>query len=93
VLDFFETLYTRGTVTTGFDTVVLKKELNELKTSIIVDAVSNSDGSVMVVCLSDECKYKFTLNGKSVRAKRITDGAYAIRLGKKGAKRIIAEPV
>ncbi len=93
VLEFFETLYTRGTVTTGFDTVVLKKELKGAATSIKVDAVSNCDGSVMVICLSDECKYKFTVNGESVRAKRITDGAYAIRLGKKGEKRVIAEPV
>ena len=93
VLMFFETLYTPGTVTTGFDTAVLKKSLNKHATAIKVDAVSNSDGSVIVICLSDACKYKFTVNGKTVRAKRLTDGAYAVKLGKKGEARIEASEV
>ena len=93
VLNFFETLYTPGTVTTGFDTVVLGKEACASGTAVKVDAVSNSDGSVMVVCLSDRCKYKFTVNGRSVRAKRVADGAYAVRLGKKGRKTVAAEPL
>ena len=73
--------------------MVLKKTVNDSKTSVKVDAVSNFDGSVMVICLSDKCTYKFTLNGRSVRTKRITDGAYAIRLGKRGEKTVLAEPV
>ncbi len=93
VLAFFETLYTPTTVTTGFDTVVFKKSVNKSATSLKVDAVSNCDGAVMVVCLSDECKYKFTVNGKAVRAKRLTDGAYAVRLGKSGRKLLLAEAV
>ena len=64
------------------------KWVSEDSTAIKVDAVSNSDASVMVVCLSDKCKYKFTVNGKPVRAKRLTGGAYAIPLGKKGEKTV-----
>ena len=90
VLMFFETLYTPGAVTVGFDTTVLKKKLNADNTAIEVDSVSNCDGSVMVICLSDKCKYKFTVNGKAVRAKRLTDGAYAVRLGKAGRKLVSA---
>ena len=93
VLMFFETLYTPGSVTVGFDTALLDKSLNEDATAIKVDAVSNCDSSVMVVCLSDKCKYKFTVNGKSVRTKRLSGGAYAVRLGKSGRKLVVAEAV
>ena len=88
ILAFFESLYTPASVTVGFDTAVRCKWVSEDSTAIKVDAVSNSDGSVMVVCLSDKCKYKFTVNGKPVRAKRLTGGAYAIPLGKKGEKTV-----
>jgi hypothetical protein len=93
VLTFFEALYTPATVTAGFDTAILKKSVNKDATAIKVEAVSNCDGSVMVVCLSDKCKYKFTVNGKAVRVKRLSDGAYAVRLGASGRKLVIAEAV
>ena len=93
VLMFFESLYTPATVTTGFDTVIRKKSVNKDSTAIKVDAVSNCDGAVMIVCMSDKCKYKFTVNGKTVRSKRLTDGAYAISLGKKGKKLVASEIV
>ena len=88
VLMFFETLYTPGTVTAGFDTTISKKTFNEDKTSLEVDAVSNSDNSYIIVCLSDKCKHKFTVNGKKARAKRLSGGAYAIPLKKAGEKKI-----
>jgi hypothetical protein len=93
VLMFFESLYTPGSVTCGFDTVVSSKHLNKDATAIKVNAVSNCDGSVMVICLSDKCKYKFTVNGKTAKAKRISSGAYAIRLGDKGQKTVVGEAV
>ena len=86
VLMFFESLYTPGTVTAGFDTTISKKSFSEDKTSLEVEAVSNCDNSYVIVCLNDKRKYKFTVNGKKARAKKLSGGAYAIPLKKAGEK-------
>ena len=83
VLMFFETLYKPGTVTAGFQTVVKSAEWNEDKTALKMQAVSSYGGS-MIVCMSDKCNYKFTLDGKEIKARKLTAGAYAISLRKCG---------
>lgn len=84
VLMFYESLYTPGSITCGFGTVILSKKWNKDKTALELVAISNSAKSAIVICLSDKCKYKFTYNNKTVRAKKLTDGAYAIKIGSEG---------
>ena len=84
VLMFYESLYTSGSITCGFGTAIVSKVWNEDKTSLELVAVSNSAASAIIVCMSDKCKYKFISNGKVIRVKKITNGAYAIKLGAEG---------
>ena len=80
VLMFFDTLYTPGTITSGFQTVVESADWNEDKTTLKVTTVSNSSGGSIIICMSDKCNYKFTLNGKIVKPVKISAGAYALQL-------------
>lgn len=84
VLMFYQSLYTPGTVTAGFGNAIASKEWNNDKTKLRVISVSNSKTTAMIVCMNEKCKYKFTCNGKNVRAKKLTGGAYAIKLGTAG---------
>ncbi len=83
ILTFFETLYKPGTVTAGFQTAVKDTKWNEDKTALKMTTVSNCAGSI-IICMSDRCKYKFALNGKEIKARKLSAGAYAISLRQPG---------
>ena len=78
VLMFYESLYTPGSVTCGFGTAVISKKWNKENTTLKLNTVSNSVENAIIICMSDRCKYKFTSNGKRIRSKKLTGGAYAI---------------
>ncbi|MBR2353520.1 MAG: hypothetical protein IKA76_03340 [Clostridia bacterium] len=80
VLLFFESYYTPGSVTTGFEPTILSQQWNENKTELSLACSSEGRDSVAVVCMNAEREYSFTLNGSAVNARRLTDGAYEIPL-------------
>jgi len=80
VLMFFEWLYSPGHIATGFSVNITKAEWNEDKTALKAEAVSNCDGATLIFCMSDKCKYKFTINGKPAEAKQLSGGSYALKL-------------
>ena len=81
IINFYSELFVPGTVTVGFASTVKSAEWSADKTSLKLTLSSSSKDSKIIVCLKDECKYKFTVNGKDVRAKRVSDGAYIIPIG------------
>lgn len=82
VLMFFESYYTPGTVTVGFETTVSEQEWNDDKTSLAARCVCGKEGSVALICLQAGGEYSFSLNGKEIQAIAITDGAYQVELPK-----------
>ena len=84
ILMFFESLYTPGAITAGFQTLVKKSEWNKDKTEAKIHTVSNCVGGALLICMSDKCNYKFTLNGKDVKARKISGGAYSVSLKSDG---------
>ena len=80
VLMFFESYYKPGTVTVGFDSTVVSELWNEDKTNLILKARVGGKSPVILVCLSAEKNYTFTVNGKPTSAKQVTSGAYEIAL-------------
>lgn len=84
ILSMFETLYTPGTVTGGFSVAVRRSDWNAEKSRADVALVSCCDTAEAVVCLSDRYEYAFELNGRAVRARRVTRGAYTVKLGTVG---------
>lgn len=84
VLSMFETLYTPGTVTGGFSVAVRRSEWNAKKSRADIALVADCDTAEVVICLSDRYEYAFELNGRAVKAKRVSQGAYAIKLGTVG---------
>ena len=84
ILAFFDMLYKPGTLTCGFGTAVLEKQFDADGKALKAHLVSNCDGANVVICMNGECKYKFTVDGKTAAAAKLSDGAYAISLGKAG---------
>lgn len=93
ILTFFEMLYKPGSVTAGFQTAVRKKLFADDNKSAKAALVSNCDGASIVICMNSECKYNFTLDGKPVIAQKLSDGAYAIALGKAGEHTVTASKI
>ena len=81
ILNFYSGLYVPGTVTAGFAAVVESAEWDKAKTSLKLAITSSSNDGKIIICMNDECKYKFTVNGKTARAKQVTNGAYVIPVG------------
>ena len=46
-----------------------------------------------VLKIGDICKYNFTLDGKPTTAQKLSDGAYAISLGKAGEHTVNASKI
>jgi hypothetical protein len=78
VLAFFETFYVKNTVTVGFETAVISKQATKL--GITFKTVTEVDTAYAIVTLNDAYNYSFTVNGKSVKAKALNKGAYAVKL-------------
>ena len=78
VLAFFETFYVKNTVTVGYETAVISKQATEL--GITFKTVTEVDTAYAIVTLNDAYNYAFTVNGKSVKAKALNKGAYAVKL-------------
>ena len=81
VLNFFTSFYVAGNIDCGFGTIVINTKWNKDKTSVTFDVVSDSKDAYIIVCMNSKSKYTFTVDGKVVRAKPVTEGAYAIKVG------------
>ena len=81
VLNFFTSFYVAGNIDCGFGTIVINTKWNKDKTSVTFDVVSDSKDAHIIVCMNSKSKYTFTVDGKVVRAKPVTEGAYAIKVG------------
>lgn len=91
VLMFFSALYAPGTVTAGFQTAVESADWNGDKTALKLTTVSNSAGGAIIICMSEKCDYKFTINGKTVKSKKISKGAYSLRIKNAGKNTVVVE--
>ncbi|MBE7047507.1 MAG: hypothetical protein E7396_08885 [Ruminococcaceae bacterium] len=87
VLNFFNAFYVPGRVDAGFGTVIKNIKWNKEKTGVSFEAVSDSKNAYMVICMKEGYDYKFEINGKPSKVKKITNGAYVIKIG--GGKRNI----
>ena len=82
VLMFFESYYTPGTVTTGFETTILREEWNADKTALTLELKCEGKHPTALICLAAAEKYTFTVNGQQTSARKVTDGAYEIALAR-----------
>jgi hypothetical protein len=80
VLMFFESYYTPGTLTTGFDAAVLSEEWNGEKSGLTCRVKCGGESPTVLICLEAGKNYTFTVNGKTVTGRRVTDGAHEITL-------------
>ena len=78
VLMFFESYYTAGTVTVGFETTVKKEEWNEEKTKLTWSGLCMGQKPMILICMKADKNYRFVVNGKEAEALAVTDGAYAL---------------
>jgi hypothetical protein len=80
VLLFFESYYTPGTVTLGFETVIIEKEFNDDYTEFSMKCRASGEKPIALICLNAHYKYEFYINSRPAKAKSVTDGAYEISL-------------
>ena len=80
VLMFFESYYKPGTVTLGFSGNVISEEWNEDKTLLSLKYKSNGKAPIALICLSEKRNYIFTINGKALKARQVTNGAYEVKI-------------
>ena len=80
VLMFFESYYTPGTVTLGFNSTVVSEDWNAEKTSLCLQVCCHGKKPLALICLAGGKRYTFTVNEKEAEATRITGGAYALAL-------------
>lgn len=80
---FFESYYTPGTVTAGWNSMIRSAKWNADKTTLCLIADAAKNGVSILVCMNGKKDYSFTVNGKSVTPVRLTDGAYSIKLSTK----------
>ncbi len=76
---FFESYYTPGTVTVGFETTVVSEKWNADKTALTLKATCGGKHPMTLICLAAG-DYTFAVNGRDVLARRVTDGAYELPL-------------
>lgn len=88
VLNFFSSYYIPGNVDVGFGTVIKNTKWNKEKTSVTFEAVSDSKDAYAVVCMKEGYDYTFEINGKPSVSKKVTNGAYAIKIGS-GLKTVV----
>ena len=79
-LMFFESLYKPGTVSVGFLCGVVKKEFKNGNTELSLELATDYAGGYAIVCMKEGKRYSFTLNGKPIKAKKLTRGAYAVKI-------------
>ncbi len=82
VLMFFESYYTPGTVTTGFETTVLREAWDADKTALTLELKCGGKHPTALICLAAAGDYTFTVNGQQTPARKVTDGAYEIALAR-----------
>ena len=54
---------------------------NKEKTTVSFEASSDSKKAYIIVCMSEGNNYTFSVDGKEPKVKKITAGAYAIKIG------------
>lgn len=91
VLTFYEALYCPGSVTAGFFTSVKSKRFSCGNSALELTVDTSTDTQAVIVCMNSEFDYKFTVAGEPACIRKITDGAYFIKLNKCGESVIIAE--
>ena len=82
VLMFFESYYTPGTVTVGFESTVMSEIWNAEKTALTLQVRCGGKRPTALICLAAGKHYTFTVNGQKVIPKQVTDGAYEIALSR-----------
>ena len=80
VLMFFESYYTPGTVTLGFEATVRSETWNADRTALTLCCICEGKRPTALVCLSAGKAYRFSVNGHKTAVRQITDGAYEIVL-------------
>ena len=80
ILMFFESYYTPGTVTVGFEATVVSEVWNTDKTELSLQVKCGGKRPTALICLAAGKHYSFTVNGQAVEPKQINDGAYEIAL-------------
>lgn len=91
VLLFYEALYSPGTVTAGFFTSVVTKSFSDDNTTFNSNINSANENSVIIVCMNSEYDYDFYAGGKLTESRRITEGAYFVKMQKSGRTVICAD--
>lgn len=90
VLNFFNSLYVSGSVDSGFGTVIKNAKWNKDKTNVSFAATSDSQKAYAIICMNGDYDYKFQIDGRSSKAKKITRGAYALKIGS-GTKTVVVK--
>lgn len=73
--------YKKGTITTGYETWIEKKWLNEDKTEAeIVYTLNNKKENTIIVVMNSNYSYKVSINGKEVQFLEQVKGALEIPL-------------
>lgn len=80
VLMFFESYYKPGTVTLGFQSDVISEKWNEEKSELILECVSRGKAPLALICMREGKKYRFLSDGKELDSKKVTAGAYEVRI-------------
>lgn len=88
VLMFFESYYKPGTLTVGFKTSVTAVEWDFDKTKLTANLHVSGNKPIAIVCMNENYEYEWLVNGEKIIPKRITNGAYEIKL-KEGDIRLV----
>ena len=81
VLNFFSSYYIPGSIDGGFGTVMNNVKWDKKKTSVSFEVSSDSKNAYVILCMKEGNDYTFFVDGKEQKAKKITSGAYAIKIG------------
>ena len=69
-------------MTPGFASLIKDSSWNESKTELRFTADITKEDTSVLVCMKEGYEYCFTANGMPVEIKKMTSGAYAVKLPK-----------
>lgn len=86
VLSLFQTYYTPGTATVGFDTTILAQTWNDDKTAATLTVETHRPGATVIVTLREGPGYRFDGLPEGAKVTRLHPGTYCLQWKQVGAR-------
>ncbi len=80
VLMWFRSLYTSGSITPGHFATITDVKFSKDKDKVSARIFKATKNGYAIICMSEKYDYKFFIDKKAVKAKKLTNGAYAVKI-------------